>query len=213
MRVLSRTGLGVALLFIGLFLFYAALLNVRVTDAQTGGGTSGGTTGGGSTSDGACTNSEAVATFSASAGENLTNQTFQVSGDRFRVAFENEGTGFASVGITINDKDGDFVDNFVAGGEERQTSLIVNQGPGRFSLDTIADTDNDYTVTVEDCGESGQGGGTTDEDTDDDGVIDKTIPKKPLPDTGGSTALMVGGSALLLLYGGLVAWRLKTRER
>ncbi|MDP9455255.1 MAG: hypothetical protein CYG60_18460 [Actinobacteria bacterium] len=43
-------------------------------------------------------------------------------------------------------------------------------------------------------------------------VIRETIPKKPLPDTGGSTALVIGG-ALLLLYGGLVAWRLKTRER
>ncbi|MDP9478065.1 MAG: hypothetical protein M3R38_20685 [Actinomycetota bacterium] len=49
--------------------------------------------------------------------------------------------------------------------------------------------------------------------SNDDGVIDNTIPKKPLPDTGGFTALMIGGSALLLLYGCLVAWRLKTRER
>ncbi len=108
---MSRTELGIALLLMGLLLFYAALLDARATDAQTGGGSSG------------------------------------------------ESTGPAQT--------------------QYQTQY------------------NQPTIT------------TIIEET----VIRETIPNKPLPDTGGSTVLMVGGSVLLLLYGGLVAWRLKTRER
>ena len=224
MRV-SRAGVIVALLLVTIFMFYMMLLGATVLRAQetmmgetttgetTTGGTTEETTGGESTSDGACPSAEVVATFRASPGEDLIDQTFEVSGDRFRVSLEDEGTGFASVGITINDEDGDFVDSFVAGSEQQRSSLVVNQGPGSFSLETIADTDDGYTVTVEDCAGSNQGDTNGDEDTDNDGVIDNTIPRKPLPDTGGSTALMVGGTAMLLLYGGLVAWRLKTRGR
>lgn len=217
MSILGRRELSVALLLMGLLLTYAALLDARATGAQTNPGTTGSTTedttGGGNTSGGECPGAEVVATFEASPGEDLIDQTFEVSGDRFRVSLEDEDTEFTSVGITINDEDGDFVDSFVAGSEEQRTSLIIYQGPGSFSLETTADTDGRYTVTVEDCASSGQASTNGDEDTDNDGVIDNTVPNKPLPDTGGSTVLLVGGSALLLLYGVLIAWRLKTRER
>lgn len=210
MKVMNRTGLSVALLFMSLFLYYAALLDARATDAQTVSGTMGG----GSTSSGECPNAKEVATIRASPGENLIDQGFKISGGRVRVTFENQGPGFASVVITINDEAGDFVDSFVAGSEQQRTSLIVNQGPGGFSLEANETAGNGYTVTVEDCASSGQGDTNGDgEDTNNDGVIDNTIPKKPLPDTSGSTVLIVGGSALLLLYGGLVTWRLRNRER
>ena len=130
--------------------------------------------------------------------------------------------------VEVLDEDGNndggarvFVTEFDPTGTD---STAVIDGPGAFDLQIDADGAS-YEIAF--CQPPGEGGGTdgnTDDndggggsdgggDNDDDGVIDNTIPKKPLPDTGGSTALMVGGSALLLLYGGLVAWRLKTRER
>ena len=115
----------------------------------------------------------------------------------------------AFLGITVNDEDNEFVTSISQSGVGTDSS-IVNEAPGAFFLDVVASSAN-YTITVEDCTEAGQGDTTNNEDTDD--VIDNTIPRKPLPDTGGSTVLMVGGPALLLLYGSLVAWRLKIRKR
>ena len=125
----------------------------------------------------------------------------------------------------MNTENGDPVTTISKEGGGTETS-IVNAGEDSFFLEILAANAN-YEITVEDCtGDTGNDGGNgnnngdtggndnnDDGDTDDDGVIDDTIPDKDLPDTGGSTALLVGGSVLLLLYGGLVAWRLKTRER
>lgn len=207
MRVANKTVVGVVLLLAGMLAFYLLLLGAKTSTAQMMSSTTGMNTTMETTADSECSEVETVDTFAASPGEDLTTEFFRISGERFRVSFNNEGTGFAIVDITINGEDGDTVDSFVTGSEGQQDSLILNQGPGNFQIETIADTDDEYSVVVESCGGSGQG------DTDNDGVIDNTIPKKPLPDTGGSTALIVGGSALLLLYGSLVAWRLKTRER
>ena len=231
---MSRTGLSVALLSMCLFLFYAALLNARATDAQTGGemtdGTTSGTTGGttdegttgGRTGGANCPGAETVLDNFTGSGDQQT-ETFDITGESFRVTFDvtnstDDDEAVLFFNITVNEDNGDFVDTISQEGEGADSS-IVNQAPGTFFLDVSA-INVDYTITVEDCtGEDTQGGGTTDNtggdgDANDDGVIDNTIPRKPLPDTGGSTAtLVVGGSAFLLLYGALVTWRLKTRER
>ena len=238
MRVLSRTELGVALLLMGLLLFYGALLDARATGAQTGGGASGGTSGGttsgatGGTTGGGdiapgpdegCPGAEVINTTTGSG--NKQSQIFDISGDSFRITTNVQPTSdpqnvFFDVDVrTADDEPVTNIDPEAVGTD----SSIVNAGPGRFFID-VASANANYTVVVENCVRSAQngstngngdtnGGGNTDGDANDDGVIDNTIPKKPLPDTGGSTALMVGGSALLLLYGSLVAWRLKTRER
>lgn len=206
MRVASKAGVGVILLLAGILALYFLLLSAKTSAAQMMNSTTEMNTTMETTAKSKCSEAEAVATFRASAGEDLITELFRVPSERFRVSFNSEDTGFAVVDITVNDEDGDTVDSFVTGGEEQQDSLILNQGPGNFQIKTIADTDNDYSVVVESCGGSGQ------DDKNNDDVIDNTIPKKPLPDTGGSIALIFGGSALLLLYGGLVAWRLKTRE-
>ena len=155
---------------------------------------------------------------------------FAIEGDSLRVTAAVTATSQdpedAFVGIRVRTDNDEGVGNFTKDDEGTESS-IINEGPGDFFLDILA-VNADYEIVVEDCAGTSQGGDTTDnddtddsnnggggsdEDTDDDGVIDNTVPRKPLPDTGGSTALIVGGSALLLLYGGLVAWRLKSREQ
>ena len=221
MKILNRTGLSGAFLLMGLFLLYAALLDARTTGAQTGGGTTGGDTAGETMGGGNCPGAETVLDDFTGSGDQQT-ETFDITGESFRVTFDianstDDEDPFLLFDITVNEDNGDFVDS-ISQEDEGAGSSIVNQAPGTFFLDVSA-TNVDYTITVEDCtGEDTQGGGTTDntggdEDTDNDGVIDNTIPNKDLPDTGGSTALTVGGSVLLLLYGGLVAWRLKSREQ
>ena len=95
--------------------------------------------------------------------------------------------------------------------QEGTGTFLVNEGPGRFVVETAA-TGADYTLTVEDCTRSGlQGdGGNTEGDNDanaaetqyDAGgkevtVIIETIPdKKILIDTGGTSLPMLGGAIL-----------------
>ena len=133
------------------------------------------------------------------------------------MSFDSTFTCFVFAETEEFDEDDESIDSFFVGGEGQQDSLVVNAGPGEFTLDVSADTDESFTVTVENCG--GETGGNDaedvnaeDEDADDDGVIDDTVPNKNLPNTGGSSALVVGGTVLFVLYGGLVAWRLKTRR-
>lgn len=147
-------------------------------------------------------------------------EAFTVTGESFRVSYEVTFEASNDLSndflVRIEDEFGLVESDSTSSDDTR--AFIVPEGPGDFEVVTDIEPENGatYTLTVDDCAGIENGNGdedTGDEDTDDDGVIDDTIPKKPLPDTGGSTALMVGGSALLLLYGVLVAWRLKIRER
>jgi len=86
-------------------------------------------------------------------------------------------------------------------------SSIINEGPGRFFLD-LNTANAEYTVTTEDCTGTSQDGDITTEPsaprpppTPDPppkrDVIRGTIPKKPLPPTGGLPVyVMVTGSIL-----------------
>lgn len=143
---------------------------------------------------------------------------FAIEGNSFRITTTvepvSQDPSLAGVSAVVNTEDDDLVTIFSKEGAGTESS-VVNEGPGRFFLGFNAANAN-YAVVVEDCvgaADNGGDGNDGDDGDADDGVIDDTIPDKDLPDTGGSTALMVGGSAILLLYGGLVAWRLKTRER
>ncbi len=226
MRGLSRTGMILVALLAGLLLSYAVLLNTRAAGAQDEETPSsmieestdemlGESTGG---EEGLCAPDEELVD-SVSGRDDQTTEAFNITGPDFRVVVRATSASPTSGDVTVNVLD---EDGLVAGGAfvfvdpdfqptDTASSSVID-GPGTFRLE-IDTNGASYEIAV--CQTPGQGGGTTeaDEDTDDDGVIDDTIPKKPLPDTGGSTALMVGGSALLLLYGVLVAWRLKTRER
>lgn len=225
MRVISRVGVVVALFLVVVFMLYTMLLDARVLRAQE-------TTMmeettimeettmvEETTSEGECEEDEELV-GSVISGRDDVDETepFDITGPDFRVVVNATSTAPTNGNVDVNvlDEDGFFAGSaFVSVDpqffdDETESSGVID-GPGTFTLEIDANGAS-YEVAV--CQTPGQGGGTNDdEDTDDDGVIDDTIPKKPLPDTGGSTALMVGGSALLLLYGSLVAWRLKTRER
>ena len=159
---------------------------------------------------GNCENAQKVDTFEGSPGEDFVTDPFEITGEQFRVSFDSDGTGFVFADIEILDDEGELVDTFITGGEGQQDFLIVNGGPGNFVLDVTADTDDPFTVSVESCGDAG--GNDNDGDADD-GVIDDTVPDKDLPNTGGFPLIVAGGAAILLVYGGLVARRLRTRER
>lgn len=218
MRNVGRTSTGLALLLLGLFLFNAALLDVRTTEAQTGGGTTGGTTAEttGNQNDQDCPIPEEVNTTTGSGDEQ--SPVFDITGESFRVTIDVDPTSqdpsLAGVTVFVRTENDEPVTRIAKEGGGTETS-IVNAGEDRFFLDILAANAN-YEIIVEDCtgdDEEDNGGTDEDEDTDDDGIVDGTIPKKPLPKTGGSPALFAGGAALLVLYGALVAWRLKTRER
>ena len=160
---------------------------------------------------------------------------FDVTGGSFRVTIDVEPTSqdasLAGVTVFVRTESDEPVTRIAAEGGGAETS-IVNAGEDSFFLDILAANAN-YEITVEDCtGDTGNDGGSgnddTGGDTDDDAsndtndsndddasndVIDDTIPDKDLPNTGGSFALAAGGAVFLSLYGALVAWRLKSRER
>lgn len=206
MRFVSSVGRSVVLLLAGLLTLYLVFLVAKASQAQES--TMMESTMMESTAvdpDGECTGAQEVASIGPETESQQ--EEFSVDGDSFRVSYDatiNDDSGSILFGVENEFGLFDFERVFESGSGE----FIVLEGPDTFNLAVEVDArDASYTVTVEDCA------GATDEDTGNDGVIDDTIPDKDLPDTSGSTALIVGGSALLLLYGGLVAWRLKTRER
>ena len=153
-------------------------------------------------------------------------EPFDITGPDFRVIVSATSTSTppasGAVGVDVLREGGDFeggarafVTEFDSTGTDSSVAL---DGPGTFRLKIDAD-DASYEVAV--CQTPGGGEGTNgntddndgDGDDNDDGVIDDTIPDKDLPGTGGSPAFVVGGAALLFLYGVLVAWRLMARER
>lgn len=211
MRVVSGTGVGVTVLLTGLLMFYTAFaLGPAVAQDDTVSSDQGNGNNEGQT----CPEAEEV----ASIGPETESQQEEVSieGDSFRISYDATiNDDFGSISFEV-EEDGGLLDSETVFDSETG-EFVVLEGPGTFDIVVEVDSsDAEYTVTVEDCvGTTDDNNEDTDEDTneDTDDVIDDTIPDKDLPDTGGSTALIVGVSAALLLYGGLVAWRLKTREQ
>lgn len=158
-----------------------------------------------------CSGAEEVETVTGTGNQQT--PEFDISGDTFRISFDTTemdsgASGF--LGITVNDENGDFVSSATQQGSG-SGETFVNEGPGNFSLDITAVSLN-YTITVEDCTESGQDSNnqnnqdSSNQDRDND-VIRNTIPNKPLPPTGGWPVYALVASSILA-GAGLLGFRL-----
>ena len=208
-------GSSVALLAVGVILScWVVLLAMSAdpTGARTG-GTTGDTTGFASADqyldddfEEGCTDPRTIETFSGSE-DRITDQ-FEVTGDTFRITYETTVSDpdavDESLDVTVLDEDGAVIDSFFVS-ESGSGSETILAGPGTFSLEIEAG-DIDYEITVEDCTGDGDDNGGDDNGDDDkrdrvvveeQTVIIRTIPRKPLPPTGGLPVyFMVAGSIL-----------------
>jgi hypothetical protein len=165
--------------------------------------------------DGGCPGARAVETLTGTASSRT--PEFNITGTSFRVRFDVTMAGNPPLTITVLDENGGVVETLRVD-QEGTGSFLVNQGPGRFVVQTDA-TGADYTITVEDCtrsGQQGDGGNTGGNNTGNaaetqyatDGkevtVIVETIPnKRVLVDTGGPILPIIGGVILAIGLVGL----------
>jgi hypothetical protein len=155
-----------------------------------------------------------------------TRTPFTITGNAFLVAYDvafDDPEASNHADIDIEDRFG-LVDS-VNLSENEANDFIVTEGAGSYDLVVHIDPPNGgmYTVSILDCGVAADGNGddtgTGQENEDDigadqrnaeDTVIDKSISKKPLPNTGGYAIL---APALgLLLISGVVAGLLVRRR-
>lgn len=117
---------------------------------------------------------------------------FSIEGNVFKITSEVEATAdpeFLAFNIFVQDENGGFV-AFITQEQEGTETSFVNEGPGEFFLD-IGSANANYTVTVEDCVEE------DDQQEEQREVIEGSIPKKPLPPTGGFPPLLAVGFFLV----------------
>ncbi|MDP9410369.1 MAG: hypothetical protein M3P70_07690 [Actinomycetota bacterium] len=142
-----------------------------------------------------------------------TERQFDITGETFRVTYDVtilEEDEFPTVIIDIDGEAGE--GPFVQVSETEQDSFISTAGPGTFDGTFTLDPPNTarYSIIIEDCG--GQGGGNPgggsgggggaggggagnpavlqySNDPGKGNVVPGTIPKKPLPNTGGASLL------------------------
>jgi len=160
---------------------------------------------------GACANAEEVASVGPTTDNSVT--PFETTGRTFRVSYTVSGIDprdADTVEIDIEDRFG-LVD-FAIVDEDGSDSFIVTEQAGSFELVVNVRPQNsaEYTVTVEDCGGTGDGpaGDQYDDgDVDDpDDVVGGPKDDKPLPKTGGAPVLL--GAAALALASALLARRI-----
>lgn len=107
-----------------------------------------------------CPGAQTINTTTGS--EDKQSQTFQTTGDSFRVTTRITPTSQdpnAGADADVMSQDGQVIDTVGHDGEGSESS-IVNAPPGRYLLDIGVDS-ADYTFTVEDCTGDGAGGSTT----------------------------------------------------
>ncbi len=206
--VLGRRGLSILLLAVGVLITFLVTLRAAPSEAQ------------------------ADCREVASIGPETTNQRVgpvQIRGDTIRVEGEvtaSDPDRFTAFDITVEGEgeDGLPVFDFVSITETGPFTENILEGPGNLTFNIESSETVTYTVTISDCGESQPGLGDT--STPQGGqstpvpetrqeqknkVIPRTIPKKPLPPTGGLPVyVMVTGSVLTgtcLLGLGLVVRR------
>ena len=184
-----------ALFILGLFVVPA----VAQDDNGTGG------------ADGSCPGAREVETLTGTASANTSE--FNISGTSFRIRYDVTSVGNPPLTIRVLDENGGVVETLRVD-QEGTGSILVNEGLGTFVVKTVA-TGANYTITVEDCTQSGQQGddGTGRDNNANaaqtqynaadaqyaDDVIKDTIPdKKILIDTGGPGLPMIGGVILAL---------------
>ena len=165
-----------------------------------------------------CPNAQAVATLGPTSSDDRA--SFRTTTDRFRVSYEvnfedDDPNRFKDFSVEITDRFG-LVESDSAD-QDTETSFLVPEDAGTFEVLAEVEPNNgaNYTVVVEQCGEAaddggngGGGGGPDDEQygvdppEEKEGVIVKTIPDKPLPNTGGIPPAL---GAVLLLGASLAA--------
>ncbi len=178
--VLGRRELSVVLLAFGGIISVYMVLLAGPTSAQQGGGSSGGTTGGAQLS---CSGNERIVETFTGTESQITLQ-FEITGREWNYAFRRTGGLVDVFQVEALDEGGvsvPFSTIFSSASETGRSGPI--EGPGTFSLDIDADSTGSnlqYTVVV--CDEASQGTSTPGSTS---GVIQATIPQKPLPPTGG----------------------------
>lgn len=143
---------------------------------------------------------------------------FQITGERFRITIANVATSqdpsLSGVSVFVNEANGDPVADFSQEGPGKDSS-IINAGPGNFFIETNP-ANSSYTVVVEDCVDTkGNPPANSPGDTNNPNeVMDGTVPKGTLADTGGMP-LMPGvlASGVVLLGAGLLMRVSLSRER
>jgi hypothetical protein len=231
--IFGNRGFSAALLA-GVVIVYCWVLLLAISVDPTGAQT-GGTIGGASVnqSNEDCADPQEVETVTGSGDEQ--SPVFDITGRSFRLTATVEPTVGSTVGSTAETtaettlestlgaasfadvsifvypegEDVDFVTSFDVEGGGTETS-IVNAGPGSFYLDILA-ANADYEVLIEDC--TGDGGDRTGRGGET--IMTRTIPRKPLPPTGGAVVYAIVGVSVLtgagLLAAGIAAQR--GRER
>lgn len=148
---------------------------------------------------------EATVVQTATGTGNKQTEPFNITGDRFRLTVTVEPTSSdpSLSGVTVNVVDAEMregVTSFSKEGAGTESS-VINEGPGRFFLDTNTANAN-YAVTVEDCnsdggsgGGSGSGNGNSGDQYSQGQDVEITniinIPSKGLPKTGGPPLLAI----------------------
>lgn len=147
-----------------------------------------------------CENPQEVATFTGT--ENQRTETFEISGETFRITYETEPVGadpfLPTVEVDVLKEQGQPIREgfLVFDGEDGSENILA--GPGTFRLEIRAD-EASYTLVVADCQPVEVPPSDPSPGKKPPGVIHKTIPKQPLPPTGGIpfAGLAVVGLALL----------------
>jgi hypothetical protein len=93
-----------------------------------------------------CPGADNVATFTGR--QNQTTESFRIRGDRFRLAFDIQGSG--GLDVAVLDEDGRVEDSFEVSGDDTE---IIDLGPGTFRLEIRERNNNvsSYEVDVDDC--------------------------------------------------------------
>lgn len=128
---------------------------------------------------GDCPGAQTINTTTGS--DDKQSQTFQTTGDSFRVTTSitptSQDPNDAGADADVTSQDGQIIDTVGHDGEGSESS-IVSAPPGSYFLDIAADNAN-YTFAVEDCTGDTVGGSTTNEETTSGGGT--TSAPKPSP--------------------------------
>ncbi len=174
-----------------------------------------GDSGGNGGTDGSCPGARAVETLTGTADDSTSE--FNITGTSFRIRYDVTRLDSPPLTISALDENDSLVETLRVD-QVGTGSFLVNQGPGRFVVEAAA-RGADYTITVEDCTQSGPRGDGANTGGNNTGnaaetqyategkevtVIVETIPDKTiLVKTGGPILPIIGGVILAIGLVGL----------
>jgi hypothetical protein len=167
-----------------------------------------------------CADPQTVDTFNGT--QNQITRPFNITGNTFRLRYDltdadDDPENFTSFSLRPIGEDGIGVGQSVLVFDPETASQNILEGPGSFTLE-IESGGLEYSVTVEDC--TGTAPGNAETSTPEasqptpapkatpkqkEKVMRKTVPKRPLPPTGGTPTsyaiygFVLGGASLLAL--------------